>query len=340
MAGWRTLATGIHQAVQAVALAIDYVRAIAGSCLLVFVRRVRTITHGSDPNASSPRYAVYVTYDKYSLVADYVIAQVEALARLGYRTLVVSTSPQLPEDEAAKVLRLSWKVLHCRNFGHDFGSYKDGIRLIGRMDEVESLILMNDSCYGPLLDLDSIAQLARLSNSDIWGITDSWWKNYHLQSYFLHIGGRALRSKAFGQFWATLLPYQPRSLVIRLGEVRFTQHLVRDGIITQVLCPYHTVASRALQVILLRLAGDAGHLLPGERHYLQRLGNDISKGSPLNPMHSFWDVLLVEFACPFIKRDLLSRNPVGIPGLIEWASLLPKHTDYDIDLIYRHLKIG
>jgi hypothetical protein len=80
--------------------------------------------------------------------------------------------------------------------------------------------------------------------------------------------------------------------------------------------------------------------LSSEKDYLEQLGNAISKGIPLNPMHSFWDVLLAEFACPFIKRNLLGRNPARIRGLIDWAALLQKHTDYDIDLIYRHLKVG
>lgn len=324
----------------AAALAFHYACAIVGSCLVTFVRRIRTSVDGADPNRSSLRYAVYVTYDRRSLIADYAVGQVAALARLGYRILFVSTSPRLPGNETAKVMQYTWRILHRRNLGHDFGSYKDGIRQIASLDNVEVLILMNDSCYGPLFDLAGIEQRARASSSHIWGITDSWWKDYHLQSYLLRIDGRVLRSKAFHRFWATLLPYQPRPLVIRHGEVRFTQYLVRDGMTTEVLCPYQAVASKALQLILARLAGNESQLLPSEREYLESLANEISKGTPLNSTHSFWDVLIVEFACPFIKRNLLRQNPARIPGLIEWTSLLQKHTDYDIDLIHRHLRIG
>ncbi len=31
------------------------------------------------------------------------------------------------------------------------------------------------------------------------------------------------------------------------------------------------------------------------------------------PTHYFWDDLVTVFSCPFIKRDLLEKNPVGIP---------------------------
>jgi len=325
---------------RAAILSIDYPRAILGSCLAVCVPRVRAMFDGPDRNSPSLRYAIYVTYNRRSLVGEYVIAQVAALAQLGYRVLVISTSPRFPTEEVAKVLPHTWKTMHRRNVGHDFGSYRDGIGLIGSMDKVESLILMNDSCYGPLFDLAGVEQRARASRADIFGVTDSWYKDYHLQSYFLRIDGRALRSKAFQNFWLTLLPYLPRSLLIRLGEVRFTQRMVRSGMTTDALCPYQAVASRAMQLIMTRLAGDAEQLLPSEKEYLGSLANEISKGTPLNSMHSFWDVLIAEYACPFIKRNLLRQYPAGIPGLIEWTTLLQEYTEYDINLIDRHLKIG
>jgi lipopolysaccharide biosynthesis protein len=325
---------------EAVGVAFDYPHAIIGSCFAMFVPRIRKTINGQDPASSSNRYAVYVTYDRRSLVADYVVAQVAALAALGYRILFISTSPKLPEDEAAKVLHHVWKVLHRRNIGYDFGSYKDGIRLIGPLDKVESLILMNDSCYGPLFDLAGIEQRAQANGPNILGVTDGWWKDYHLQSYFLRIDSHAVRSQAFDNFWRTLLPYLPRTLAIRLGEIRFTQYLVRHGLTADVLCPYQAVASRAMELILDRLAGNTAQLLPSERRYLETVAREISNGTPLNAMHSFWDVLIVEFGCPFIKRNLLRQNPARIPGLLEWPALLQKHSDYDIDVIRRHLKIG
>jgi lipopolysaccharide biosynthesis protein len=326
--------------VEAVVLTTGYTRAIIGSCFAMLIPRVRMVINGLGQDAPCFRYAVYVTYDRRSLVADYVVAQVEALARLGYRVLLISNSPKLPSEEVTKVLHYSWKVLHRRNIGHDFSSYKDGIRLIGCMGEVTSLILMNDSCYGPLFDLAGIEQRARAGGSNILGVTDSWWKDYHLQSYFLRIDSRALRSTAFHDFWRSLPPYLPRTLLIRHGEIRFTQYLVRNGMTTDVLCPYQSVASRAMQLILGHLADNSAQLLPSERQYLESLAGAISKGTPLNSMHSFWDVLIVEFACPFVKRNLLRQNPARIPGLIEWTALIEKHTECDIDVIHRHLKIG
>ena len=62
------------------------------------------------------------------------------------------------------------------------------------------------------------------------------------------------------------------------------------------------------------------------------------RGLPLNSTHHFWDYLIGEMACPFLKRELLERNPMGIPSLRRWESLLRGTFDYDTDLILRHLE--
>ena len=320
-------------------LASEYPLAVIGSCIAVCINPVRQILEGSNPNGGNQQYAVYVIYDRRSLVADYVVAQAEALARIGYRVVIVSTSPSLPNSQASKLIPFCWKIIHRRNIGHDFGSYKAGIHQIDNLQEAESLILMNDSCYGPLFDLGGIEQKAYENGADIWGITDSWWKAYHVQSYYVRFNRRVINSDAFHRFWATLLPFQSRNLVIRYGEIRLTQHLLRSGMTVAVLCPYEAVSGKALELILARISGDAIGLLPSEKKYLEELAEAISRGSKLNPTHPFWDVLIVEYGCPFIKRNLLRSNPQGIRGIIDWPLMIGEYTDYDINLIHRHLSI-
>jgi hypothetical protein len=325
--------------IQAITLAAEYPLAVLGSCAAACIPLIRRIEQGLDPNAGSRRYAIYASYDRHSLVADYVVAQIEALARIGYRVIVVWASPFLREAQLSKLAPHSWKIVHRRNLGHDFGCYKTGVQQIGQLREIESLILMNDSCYGPLFDLAEVEQKAHEAGTDLWGITDCWWKSYHLQSYYLRLNDRAVSSEAFRRFWTTLLPFQSRNLVVRHGEVRLTQHLMRAGLTTAVLCPYRAVAEKALELILSRTSDDEAGLLPSEKRYLEALAEEISRGSRLNPMHPFWDVLIVEFACPFVKRNLLRSNPARIRGLVDWPSLLAAYTGYDVDLIDRHLKI-
>jgi lipopolysaccharide biosynthesis protein len=336
----RRLLRPIPRVYRNILIFLQYPLAILGSCIAAFAPRVRAIVQCADPSASSSRYAVYASYDRNGSVPDYVVDQVAALNALGYRVIFVSTSPRLSDERTSELRVLCWKLIHRYNLGHDFGSYKCGISEIGSFEGVRNLILMNDSCYGPLFDLSDIERQVQTGEADIVGITESWQHRYHLQSYFLNMNGRVVRSPSFRRFWATLLPYQSRELTIRHGEVRFTQLMVRSGFTTAALCPYRSVARFAQKLIAARVNDEPSGLLPNEKHYLEALAKQISQGVPLNPTHSFWDVIIVEFGCPFIKRELLKKNPKKIPGVSDWPAVLSAHTGYDINRIEQHLKVG
>jgi hypothetical protein len=74
------------------------------------------------------------------------------------------------------------------------------------------------------------------------------------------------------------------------------------------------------------------------RVYLQGLFQAVERGTPLNATHSFWDYLIGELGCPFLKRDLLIKNPMQIPFLTQWQTLLRRTTAYDTDLIIHDLE--
>ena len=75
-----------------------------------------------------------------------------------------------------------------------------------------------------------------------------------------------------------------------------------------------------------------------QREFLQRLFNSTQLGTPLNPTHYFWDFLVGKMGCPFIKRDLLRDNPCDVPFLQYWQEVVHSVSDYDTDLIVRHLE--
>jgi hypothetical protein len=64
----------------------------------------------------------------------------------------------------------------------------------------------------------------------------------------------------------------------------------------------------------------------------------LASGSLLNPTHDLWDLLLTEFKCPFIKRELLNINPSKIPNAWLWDMAISKLSDYPVELIREHLK--
>jgi hypothetical protein len=318
---------------------LRHLAAYAGSAVARFVPTILATLPGEDPCADQPRPAIYVSFDRWGMVADYVVAQVRALAECGRRVTFITTSPKLLPADVARLRPHVREILHRRNVGHDFGAYRDGIARLGDLSALHSLVLMNDSCYGPFGGLSRVEAAAEASGADLFGITDSWSLRYHLQTYYVWIGRAALASPAFAAFWRSLLPSQPRSMVIVNGEIRFTQALLKAGLTTAAMCPYTQAAFAAEQAARRRLSDEDG-LLDGERAYREALLAAILDGAPLNPTHSFWDVLLTECGSPFIKRELLRKNPVRIPGVAQWEQVVGGCEGADLNAIRNHLKRG
>ena len=48
--------------------------------------------------------------------------------------------------------------------------------------------------------------------------------------------------------------------------------------------------------------------------------------------------MLTRYRCPFLKRELLTLNPAGVPGVNQWEQVIRSQSDYDTHLIERHLQ--
>ena len=68
-----------------------------------------------------------------------------------------------------------------------------------------------------------------------------------------------------------------------------------------------------------------------------RLRQALSEQRPLNPTAEFWRVLL-EAGFPFVKRELLCRNPSRVQDLADWRPLLIARNCSGVDLIDQDLQ--
>ena len=57
-----------------------------------------------------------------------------------------------------------------------------------------------------------------------------------------------------------------------------------------------------------------------------------------NSMHHFWDHLIIKMRCPFIKRELLARNPARVPYVYRWENAIRQVSNYDTNLIVQHIQ--
>lgn len=265
---------------------------------------------GADDIAQARRVAVFVHFDRAGEVHDWLIHYLSELKGAGYAIIFVSNAPRLSENSVAKVRPHCAIVARRDNLGSDFGAYRDGIGLVPALDNLESLLLANDSVFGPFHPL--AATLARMSpdQAPVWGITDSLEGGFHLQSYFLLFHRAALSSPAFGRFWRGHRDVQSRYWTILKYEIGITHSLRKAGLQCRALFHF-----REAEAIARKNPARAGRRVPR------------------NPMHDMWDVLIGELGCPFIKRDLLRSRPPMDPDLGRWRALVESVSGYDTSLI-------
>jgi lipopolysaccharide biosynthesis protein len=297
---------------------------------------VREHLQGDDPLCDSAKAAVYVHFDAKGAIHDYIIYQLRELMDAGFRITFVSNAPILPESSRALVRPFCRDIIWRFNTGYDFGAYKDGITSLGNLDQIDTLALMNDSVYGPFWKLSETLSAIDRSKYDFWGIVDSWeQQRYHLQTFFIVFFASALRSSAFKTFWCTYPYVNNKGWVIRNGEIGLTQALGRQNLRSGALAPYWSVAETMKD--WLATSGSTTRK-PLNKAFQSHLQMQLMRGRPINSMHFFWDVLISDYKCPFIKRELLKVNPARISTISQWAELIASNTPYDISLIRRHLK--
>lgn len=128
------------------------------------------------------------------------------------------------------------------NVGYDFGAWKDGINKIGYEEIVkyDHLVIMNDTCFGPMHDMGRIFENMESKNTDFWGLTKHKQRGYkfpfasrslpeHIQSNFISFSKCVVSSKAFKDFWENVTNQKNIKKVIKLYEIQLTPILKRNG---------------------------------------------------------------------------------------------------------------
>ncbi|WP_018969633.1 rhamnan synthesis F family protein [Rubritalea marina] len=181
-----------------------------------------------DP-AGRESLCVYASYDAKSRVQKYVYHQLDRIIdELGAHVVFVTTSEELDEKDKEKLSAMGVSVIHRKNIGYDFKSYYTGFQQFeARLGQFRSIFHCNDSVYGPFASLKSVCDRMRKTGFDVWGMTDSWQINYHIQSYFVCF--TEVVFEALREFWAAYDFKCDYDTVIHCGEVGMSQFMVEKG---------------------------------------------------------------------------------------------------------------
>ena len=97
------------------------------------------------------RLLLFVHYDRDGRVDEHIIYLLNALRPFCTHTAVIANSP-VSETDADRLLTVADRLIRRPNKGFDFGAWGDVLPEYSTMiaNEVDSLLLVNGSCFGPL----------------------------------------------------------------------------------------------------------------------------------------------------------------------------------------------
>lgn len=191
-------------------------------------------------NDKLKRIGVFIFYDNRGYVDPYKAFLLEKMSELLYELHIVINGFVL--KEGMDILRkYSNKILIRDNEGYDAAGYSTWInnnKDILRENDIDELVMFNDTFYGPFFSLGSVFEDMRESEYDFWGLIinpggfDRSFDdiiNEHIQSFFLCVKKRMLQSDDFLEFWDTMIQPKTKIEAIYNFEIRFTQFFSERG---------------------------------------------------------------------------------------------------------------
>jgi hypothetical protein len=262
------------------------------------------MTHFTD-RAQSKRLCLFAHFDVHGFIDPWVIHYLEEIKKHDFDIALITTSPGLKESSFKQLSPLCRSVIHRKNDGIDFGSWRCGLKNLGYLQDYDELLIANDSVLGPFTTLDRIFEQVKRSPADLIGLTDTWQIHYHLQSYFLFFKKSLFKSETFHEFWQQVVNLNNKQEIIDRYELGLTRFILTAGYQTEALFPFEEIREK----------------------YIARLGTPeqyVEKFNTrgINPTIEFWDVLLQDAGFPFIKGVLLKSNPRNSTDILFWPKLV------------------
>lgn len=257
------------------------------------------------------RFGIFIFYDKYGTVNEYVKYLLKKMSSFLAECCIVCNGYVTDESKMWLETNANY-VIFRENEGYDAGAYQNAVlsRIgIAKLREFNELVLFNNSFYGPIYSFEDMFEEMERRNVDFWGITahESRQTPYHIQSYFLVIEDRLLKSDIFEEYWRTQKNCDIFYDAVKNFELKITDFFMKKGFTSSVYIDY--AKSREEYKIDGNLLNVANYELLVERH------------------------------CPIVKRKYIMQSlEQGLAQNYEdIMQFIDKHTDYDIGNIWEDL---
>lgn len=273
------------------------------------------------------KIAIFAHYDKYNQVQEYVKYYLCQLSTVCDEIICVTTSA-LSIDDIKQLKQYCSDVILRENVGHDFYSYKIGLASIQDLRRVDKLILCNDSCFGPLFELQNIYAKLINSSGDFWGISANSRPRLHLQSYFLIFSHQVVNSVAFNDFWQELEIISDKDSIVNNYEVGLSQCLLSAGFKSSSWLPINDYKIKSLPLLCRKWQIFIGERNNANSRYSWK--NLLEPLTRIDKTISLFDVSIKNYQLPFLKKSLFKDHWISNQQIIQ---IVEDNSNYDVELI-------
>ena len=265
------------------------------------------------------RVCVFSHFDPDGKVADHVLEYLKEIKKNNWSIVFATSCGNLDAEERAKLSSYVSRIIGTHGEGRDWGNYSLGYNYLCRHGEIKTLLLANDSVYGPTRGLWDFFEFAEASSADIIGMTNSLQYGDHIQSYFILCKERLCSHNLFDHYWKNFYYQSNKDEIIYKNEIGFSLLFSRYGFRAQALYDYENLARETMEI--------------------KSFGHDLlEKGLYVNPTHHFMELLLEKHDFPFVKVELLKLNPSGIRNLNKITKLIKAKNELLHENINDHIK--
>jgi len=255
-------------------------------------------------------------FDINNTIEKYVVYMIKELYKLKYDIVFISTAENMKNRELKKISSFIKIAIIKKNVGYDFVSWKTGLHSIGNYKHYKQIIHLNDSIFFPLYNPKTMFNKMKNEKVDFWGLSDSYYLNYHIQSFFWVFNKKIIKSKFYNTFWNKCTDLKDKGKIIKNYEMSFTNQVLENN--------YKVSAYIKIKDIYNELKIKYPKLLPLEAY---------------TGYYTFWDILISKFKSIYLKKNiLLENNLTHNIGTSIYKDVLNKYTKYNTKLISSYIK--
>jgi hypothetical protein len=268
----------------------------------------------------TPSLALYLHWSPDGRISSMVRRQVRLWREAGFACVFVTNANPPAEDWNAIAENTVLRIRRA-NVGRDFGAWRDAAAVaLQRFGIPRELLLTNDSVLGPFLPLAPLVDAWRGGGDGFFGLTESLGGGAHLQSYALLGRGEKAVGEMLGHL-AALKDTRSKWQLVQRGEIGLTQRMRRAGVPCWALFGQERLAALADAPTRARIAP-------------RYSSKEAFARVPFNPCHHLWRELVEGMGYPYLKTELIRRNPGRLPGVENWREVVPSD---ELPIIEEHL---